>query len=419
MIKINVLGAGTPAAITLATIIGIFKLRRQVSKIRINCIHDPGIPTIAVGESISPAVIQLICSVVNITEDALLNALDGTWRYGGVNEWEDGLGQPFTLVYGQGRKGFLGVGKSHVGMHANSEKLSKFLIDELSRLYPSILTVYHENVINVEQTRSNVKVTTKSSNTYESDYVIDCRGTPSEDELNSGDYAFPDFESVNSVIIFPDFTVYKEQFTQSLFHKNGWMFGVPLQHRKAFGYLYNRDITTHDAAVDHFKKLVPQVNTDKIRTLNWKHYYRKKAMDNRVLYLGNKLYFYEPAMGLPLHYYFVLVQRAIGEISGNTDELIKSYLDIANEINFYHTDSVRDKIQDLIAFNYVGKNNMDSDFWKQIPSSARTRLKSSENFKIFANNIINNKIDTSYFTHDAPLMKQYVEGYNIDLKEFL
>ena len=97
----------------------------------------------------------------------------------------------------------------------------------------------------------------------------------------------------------------------------------------------------------------------------------------------------------------------------------KRLQDIANEINFYHTDSVRDKIQDLIAFNYVGKNNMDSDFWKQIPSSARNRLKSSENFKIFANNIINNKIDTSYFTHDAPLMKQYVEGYNIDLKEFL
>jgi hypothetical protein len=45
------------------------------------------------------------------------------------------------------------------------------------------------------------------------DYIIDCRGTPTDDILNNGSYSFPDFETVNSVLIYPDFKKYNEIYT--------------------------------------------------------------------------------------------------------------------------------------------------------------------------------------------------------------
>jgi hypothetical protein len=249
---------------------------------------------------------------------------------------------------------------------------------------------------------------------FEYDYVIDCRGTPKKEEFETGDYVYSDFETVNSAIIYPEFKSYDEDYTGVTFHKNGWMFGIPLQHRKSFGYLYNGDITSKEKALDHFKLLKPELEQDKLRYLNWKHYYRKKAMDGRILYMGNKLYFFEPVMGLPLHYYTLVCEGLLNHLF----DYFKLNCDIAPYINTLHEADIS-KIQDLIAFNYVGENNMKTDFWIETKQKGINRLRNSSRFKEWADCVIENNFVKPYFPHNWEIMIQYLKGYKIDLNKVM
>jgi hypothetical protein len=123
------------------------------------------------------------------------------------------------------------------------------------------------------------------SRDYNFDYVIDCRGTPSQEELNSDLYEKNVFQSVNSAILYPDFTKYDEPFTSTHFHEQGWMFGVPLQHRKAWGYLYDKNITSHEDASEHFAKL-KGIDTTNLRRFNWEPYYKKTDPKLHSTYLS-------------------------------------------------------------------------------------------------------------------------------------
>lgn len=406
--NIGILGAGTASALTIARIFDLARGKNLLNKINIECIHNPSIPTLTVGESFSPMAASIICNALDTNIFNYLNELDGTLRYGGTNTWEEDLGKSFDIHY-------VPVGSSGMpGMHVNSEKISKFIIENIKKKYSNIFTVFEDNVEKIDNDYNGVTVHT-STRKYNYDYIIDCRGMPTDNALDCGDYSFPDFETVNTVLIYPEFKKYDEVFTQSIFHKNGWMFGVPLQHRKAFGYLFNNKITEVDEAKNHFKKLVPQIEVDKLRQISWRHYYRNKAMEGRVLYMGNMLYFYEPAQGLPLHYYTALISNFFELLIGYQD----NYLDIGRHVNFMHNDSVKNKIQDLIALNYVGNNKMDTPFWSQVSKQSINRLKNSDDFNFFTKRAILNNKFTNFWAHDKDLMKQYVDGYNIDLKNFL
>lgn len=410
--SIGILGAGTASAITIAIIIDVARSRNLLNKFKIDCIHDPAIPVLTVGESFSPGITNIINKVLNTDIINQLDELDGTLRYGGVNTWEEDRGNSFTIEYSKdyALNGYGGT----PGMHVNSEKISKFIIGKISKKYSNVLTVIEDTVVSVENNYDGVTVNA-SNRKYHYDYIIDCRGMPTNEILDGGDYSFPDFETVNTVLIYPEFKKYGEVYTQSLFHKNGWMFGVPLQHRKAFGYLFNNKITGIDEAKTHFKELIPQIEIDKLRQINWRHYYRNEAMEGRVMYMGNMLYFYEPAQGLPLHYYVSLTSYFLELLISYQD----NYLDISRHVNLMHTIGAKNKIQDLIALNYVGNNKMNSPFWKQVSKQCSNRLQNSEYFNFFAKNVVYKNNYTLFWTHDKDLMKQYIDGYNIDLSQFL
>jgi len=288
-----------------------------------------------------------------------------------------------------------------------------YLVEKLNKLYPNVFFEEHDKIIGTSQNKFKVMLQGEK-NQYTFDYVIDSTGAPTFEELNSGDYDFPTFETVNSAIIFPEFKTYKEEYTTNVFHKNGWMFGVPLQHRKAFGYLYNNSITSQEEAIEHFKKIKPEVEVEKLRAITWKHYFRKKAMDGRIFYMGNKLYFFEPAQGLPLHYYITISQFFIQRVYDNDI----SKIDVEHFVNLTHQIDMI-KLQDLIALNYAGTNNMDSEFWKQTKINAVQRLKSSDRFQFFLQITKETTEDQQYWSHPPELMKQYIEGLDVDLKELL
>lgn len=398
-INIGILGGGTAGAVNLVAL--LYHIRspefvRQQVKIKLTCIHDPKIPVTQVGESVTPTVCFTLLDALkfNILQD--LPPIDGTLRFGARYFWDKQNGQTFDIPF------------TSPGLHVNSEKFSYKVIDMALKEFPNVIDLKLDRVLNYTQDKDSVTVFCENE-TFNFDYIIDCMGTPSKEELAGELYTTPDIETVNSVMLYPDFTETHEIYTSSYVHDNGWMFGVPLTHRKAYGYLYNRDITSHEEAGRHFAEL-KGIDTEPLRKISWKHYYRKKVIDRRVLTSGNRLYFFEPHMTLPLHFYNMIGLDFLTKIVKTQNDVGR----INSEMNKGYADAM-DKIQDLIALNYAGECRIKSPFWEETNEKAKQRLRDSDRWQHWLKTSENTI--QGFFIHPQRVMSEYINGYKIDLKE--
>jgi hypothetical protein len=413
--KIAILGAGTGSAVSILSLIDEALKLEQLDNFEFICIHDPNIETIGVGEGLSVYVASLLLSVLGYTFDENNTPFDETIRGGTYSYWEK-ANKNFKIVYKNGAP----------GLHVNAAKFSKWVIDECQKKYKNFIET-HDTIKDTLQQHDKVSIVGLEK-TYDVDFVIDCRGFPTKEEFDSSEYEFlPDEEVfVNSVIIYPEFKHYDEPFTSAWIHDNGWIFGIPLQHRKAFGFLYNNKMLSEEKALEEFSKRKPDLDPNKVRKLSWNQYYRKKAIDGRILYNGNKIYFFEPHMGLPLHYYMAIISQFISLLFATDKNTSIEYFN--NEINNYHISSI-EKIKTLISINYVGKNNIDNEYWNDAKYRARNIMKNSNSlFNFYKENKAFSTaqgLDPAYWDHpnktywdmDNKLMYQYLDGYDIDLEE--
>jgi len=385
--KIGVLGAGTAGVVSILSMLEVLYDSHALPHVEITCVHDSKTPITTVGESASTAIYRMLFRLLNfdIIED--VKEIDATLRYNTKYFWEKASGNTFTVNYG------------YPGIHLNSEKFASFVIDKLVR------SGYNLKVVDDKIESIGFKSITCEGGEYEFDYIIDSLGTPK----NFNGYEVPEFVGVNSAVIYPHFQIYNEEYTSSYVHDNGWMFGVPLQHRKAFGYCYNNDYLSVDEAIDKFSEL-KDIEREKLRYFSWKHYYKKEAYQDNTLYLGNKLYFFEPHQAIPLHYYMMLTQEFMKAVVGG-------WHDLDGLLNSYHNMSMKE-IQDLIALNYAGRNSMDTPFWKDKKDQAVNRLKTSETFQSWGKTKLRGGY-LDFWAQDARIMDQYINGYGIDLKELI
>lgn len=390
-IKFCVVGAGTASTVSILGLINALKIRKQ--SFQITCMHNPKQPTIQVGESTSTPVLALLNSVLNFRVLRDLPDLDGTLKYGTkyIN-WSD--------------KDFF-VHHTGPAIHLNSAKFSLWALDQFNKQYPESFNEIHDTVLDIKN-ENNRAVIYGISATYIYDYVIDCRGFPTAQELNSEAYVEPEFTSVNSVIIYPELKEYHELYTTSQAHKDGWMFGIPLTYRKAWGYLYNNNVTSNNEALENFKEL-KELTTEQIantRQFSWTSFYRKIALDGRILYSGNKLYFFEPSQGFPLHYYLALADILVNEIFDSTDPQVG--------LNKFYQQHIAD-IQDVIAFTYQANVNFDSKFWNYAKNKSSLKLKNSSKFVNWVKTPTNY---THYASHSTEIMQYLTEGLQIDLSQY-
>ena len=197
-------------------------------------------------------------------------------------------------------------------------------------------------------------------------------------------------------------------YTTSQATKDGWMFGIPLTYRKAWGYLYNNAVTSKDDAIENFKQLknlsAEQINNT--RQFSWTSFYRKTALDGRILYSGNKLYFFEPNQGFPLHYYLALADILVDQIfNSNNPEL---------GLNQFYQQHIAD-IQDVIAFTYQANTNFDSNFWKYAKEKSTTKLKHSGKFISW---VKSPETHSHYASHSTEIMQYLKDGLQIDLTPY-
>jgi len=391
--NIGIVGAGTASAISILTIIDA--MNNHPNKFRytnLYCIHDPNMPTAQVGESASPYVYALINRVLGTDFSEDLDKYDGTLRYYAKYFWTEAVGKDFCVYH------------TTPGVHLNSQTFSNYVFEKLKKRYPyfSIITDTVKSVTNGD---NQAKVSCTKVD-YNFDFVIDARGTPSNTELDSDAYCTDVFESVNSVILYPEFKSHDEPYTGAYVHNNGWMFGVPLTHRKAFGYLYNNKITSQADACQDFER-IKGIDTANLRKFSWRPYYKRNAMDGRIFSTGNRLYFFEPHQAIPLHYYVSLMDLFIHEVVALPLE------NLNYRVNTFHNDRM-EQVQNLIALGYCS-NKIESEFWQTIKPKAVNQLLNSKDWQAWLLTVKSSSKILDYYTHSAPIMKFYIEGFNIDL----
>ena len=95
----------------------------------------------------------------------------------------------------------------------------------------------------------------KTNDEIDADYVLDCSGRPTDYE----DFTISEFIPVNSTHVIqcywdgPTF-----DYTLTIARPHGWVFGIPLQNRCSFGYLYNKDISTLEEVHEDLLKVIEE-----------------------------------------------------------------------------------------------------------------------------------------------------------------
>ena len=123
------------------------------------------------------------------------------------------------------------------------------------------------------------------------DYILDCSGKPDDDSS----FYEAKYIPVNSAMVYQckwDKPLYSH--TLCIAGKYGWIFGIPLQDRISFGYLFNKDINYKSeinaellALIDSYK----QTPNDEYLLLEFNNYYRKVNFTEKVAYNGNASFF--------------------------------------------------------------------------------------------------------------------------------
>ena len=116
------------------------------------------------------------------------------------------------------------------------------------------------------------------------------------------------------------------------------MFGIPLQSRQSFGYLYNDTITTKVDAIQNFKTYCEDIDYDKLKEFKFKSYSAKSYFDGKVLKNGNKALFYEPLEAFMGYFYERILKLFFDYlyVNKNIYQTNNSIHEIANDLSLIH-----------------------------------------------------------------------------------
>lgn len=327
--KVAVIGIGTAGLQTLA-----YFQDTLPSHIDIYSIHNPEQKILGIGESTTtflPLMLSRSCGFTMLND---ADKLDATTKHGVkyVNWRENSFNSHILPPY-------------H-GIHFNNFKLNELVLGRL-RTEKGFYEI-HGDIKSIDQDEHSVTLQIDDE-AHTFDYIVDCRGYPDD----YTDYKLLDYLPVNSAMVH---TVNKPGTWNYTYHqatKNGWMFGIPLQTRQGWGYLYNSDITSKDEAREDLQSLVKEPL--QTREFSWKNYYKKNVVDGRIISNGNRALFFEPIEALSGTFYEAVGVEAVNVIVGEST---------ANEANarLVHT---AETYATFVCFVYHGGSTFDTEFWKK------------------------------------------------------
>jgi hypothetical protein len=186
-----------------------------------------------------------------------------------------------------------------------------------------------------------------NGNTY--DFIINCGGWS-----DNTDYIEPNFETVNSAILYKEDNIDEPSYTVHKATEHGWEFGLPFPNENItkHGYLFNNKF-------EDPKNLQKQLGKDDSKIVEWKPRYAKKLLLSKYEACnGNRLMFFEPLQALSLHYYHEFAQNINLFLEERT-------LYNFNQQNIFYRKKIFE-YQKSIAFHYSYGSKYNSVFWNDV-----------------------------------------------------
>jgi hypothetical protein len=365
--KIAVIGVGTGGLISLSH----FCAWTPNADTTIYSIHDPNVSIVGVGESTTPAIPETLFygTKFRISQDAHL--LDATVKhYVKYVNWRE---HEIPSLINTGLH----------AMHFNNFKLKDFTFSRLKEIWGEKFQIIHGHVTMTRNVGDKVAVSIDGKVQY-FDYIIDCRGYPTD----YSDYYISEYIPVNHCLVHTIDKPGNWDYTYHQATKNGWMFGIPLTTRQAWGYLYNDGITLRDEAVIDIAEIFNTTPESlDLKEFSFKNFYAKKILNNRIIKNGNHAMFFEPMEALSGFYYDRVNRFFYDYINGQLTE---------NYVNEYFLEFAR-KIEMFICYIYHGGSTFDTPFWRITQERTSHKLSNCEYFHDLVNDLSDiSKINKNY-----------------------
>lgn len=358
--KIGVIGAGSAGVLSLVHLCTWLDNSWDIVSI-----HNPKKPILGIGESTNGGFVGLLERGLNFClghpED--MAALDATLKFGSkFMEWREHSWINPLL-------------DGNTAIHFNNFLFNQFAFKRLPQLWPKKYSQIEGDVTAVKNEPDKVVVTIDGQD-HEFDYLMDCMGFPQAYD----NYTMSDCSPVNRAWIhslMPDEFTY-EPYTDHIATKGGWMFGVPLQSRKTFGYMYNDTITDPAEAKADMLRILGAKELDAatgrgIQTAEYKFrcYYSNSIIEGRVGKNGNKALFFEPLIANSIFLYIYTVRLFYDFVLGHAQ---------AHQANAAFIMAVN-QMEDTISYYYQGGSRHDSDFWRYAVPFATQRVQRRQPFQ--------------------------------------
>lgn len=325
-------------------------------------VHNPNKRILGIGESTNGAFVSVLERGTNFsiahTED--LRALEATLKFGSkfVN-W-----RPHSWINP--------LLSGNIAIHFNNRRFRDFVFQRLASLWPNQFRTLEADVQQIHNYSNHVTLQTDQG-PKDFDYVIDCSGSPSTFE----GYTMSDCTLINRCRIHTVKNYDYEPFTDHIATPNGWMFGVPLEGHKTYGYLYNHALTSDAQAAADMGTMLGVENLDAGKydeQYAFRCYFANSLISGRVAKNGNKALFFEPLLANSMFLYIYAARLIYDHFIAGQD---------INRSNAMFTRSVHE-MEDVISYYYKGGSVFDTEFWRAAADAGSSRLAKRGEFHEYA-----------------------------------
>ncbi len=344
-LKLAVIGKGTAGSFALN------HFAQYIDNVEINCYYDSNIKEQTVGEGTTVDVPETLYKQHGLEFHDIFEKLNGNFKTG-IN------------YIGWGKQDYMHTFPvPNVSMHFNAVKLQEML-QELNK---DKVTFIDKNV---------------SHNDIDADYIIDCSGKG----IGNTSYNKAEYIPVNAAVVMQcAWTTPLYFHTLCIAAKHGWVFGIPLQDRTSFGYMYNKDINNKEEIEQELLEIIDSYGYTSYKTnhLKFDNYFKKINYKERVAYNGNASFFLEPMEATSI--------ATIDDINRDIFDLLYNNRNLDYLNRRYNT--WFKQVQDIITMHYLAGSKYNTEFWTHAKDLA---VKCLDNKLDLYDNIIENITNPDY-----------------------
>lgn len=421
--RVLIVGGGSAGWITAAYLDAVLNVEGQ-DPIEISLIESPDVPRIGVGEATIPS-INHILAAIGIDEVEFMRKVDATYKQAiKYVDWLDGKGESYYHAFGRHRSspidstsmdwlmsdrsipfsetisaqpaiceaGFAPKTLDQRDMatrftyafHMNALKFADYLCEIATSRG---VQHYLDHVVDIEMTDTGDigAVQTKSGKRIAADLFIDCTGFAGMliekklgvEWIDCSQWLPCDRALTIQIPYESSYPGYVRPNTLATAVSAGWIWEIPLQTRRAWGYVHSSQFISEEDAEKELRAFIGAPAADfPARLVPFKTGYRAKSWVKNCVAIGLSAGFIEPleSTGLYLSDLAAVMLTEHFPYSGDMEPMAFRFNRIiANR--FY-------EVLDFINLHYCLTRRTDTEFWREVqkPERINDRLKAKLDF---------------------------------------